>query len=136
MPATPCGSIRASRPSSTWRLRRPEGSDPHTILIRSRRALPRTLTRFPSMIRASVIGRNDPSRSAAQDRTQNAGHRLPRRRARLFRPSSRIRAAVRTPLSAPPGASPAMTLDLTFGALVTLGLLGYLTYALVRPERF
>lgn len=30
----------------------------------------------------------------------------------------------------------AMTLDLTLGALVTLGLLGYLTYALVRPERF
>ena len=30
----------------------------------------------------------------------------------------------------------AMTLDLTLGAHVTLGLLGYLTYALVRPERF
>ena len=29
-----------------------------------------------------------------------------------------------------------MTLDLVLGALVTLGLLGYLTYALVRPERF
>lgn len=29
-----------------------------------------------------------------------------------------------------------MTLDLLLGALVTLGLLGYLTYALVRPERF
>ena len=29
-----------------------------------------------------------------------------------------------------------MTLDLTVSALVTLGLLGYLTYALVRPERF
>ena len=29
-----------------------------------------------------------------------------------------------------------MTFDLTLGALVTLGLLGYLTYALVRPERF
>ena len=29
-----------------------------------------------------------------------------------------------------------MTLDLWLGALVTLGLLGYLTYALVRPERF
>jgi K+-transporting ATPase ATPase F chain len=29
-----------------------------------------------------------------------------------------------------------MTLDLMLGALVTLGLLGYLTYALVRPERF
>jgi K+-transporting ATPase KdpF subunit len=29
-----------------------------------------------------------------------------------------------------------MTLDLTLGALVTLGLLAYLTYALVRPERF
>ena len=27
-----------------------------------------------------------------------------------------------------------MTLDLTLGALVTLGLLGYLTYALVRPR--
>ncbi|MGU3537691.1 K(+)-transporting ATPase subunit F [Methylobacterium sp. A54F] len=31
---------------------------------------------------------------------------------------------------------PGMTLDLALGALVTLGLLGYLTYALVRPERF
>jgi K+-transporting ATPase ATPase F chain len=29
-----------------------------------------------------------------------------------------------------------MTLDLTLAALVALGLLGYLTYALVRPERF
>ena len=29
-----------------------------------------------------------------------------------------------------------MTLDLMLGALVTLGLLGYLAYALVRPERF
>ncbi|GJE17904.1 K(+)-transporting ATPase subunit F [Methylobacterium marchantiae] len=29
-----------------------------------------------------------------------------------------------------------MTLDLALGALVTLGLLAYLTYALVRPERF
>lgn len=29
-----------------------------------------------------------------------------------------------------------MTLDLGLGALVTLGLLAYLTYALVRPERF
>lgn len=30
----------------------------------------------------------------------------------------------------------AMNLDLTLGALVTVGLLAYLTYALVRPERF
>ncbi|GJD29977.1 hypothetical protein PMNALOAF_1219 [Methylobacterium adhaesivum] len=29
-----------------------------------------------------------------------------------------------------------MTLDLALGALVTLGLLTYLAYALVRPERF
>ncbi|WP_019906476.1 K(+)-transporting ATPase subunit F [Methylobacterium sp. 77] len=29
-----------------------------------------------------------------------------------------------------------MTLDLALGGLVTLGLLAYLTYALVRPERF
>ena len=29
-----------------------------------------------------------------------------------------------------------MSLDLTLGALTALGLLGYLTYALVRPERF
>ena len=29
-----------------------------------------------------------------------------------------------------------MTLDTALGALVTLGLLVYLTYALVRPERF
>ncbi|WP_438345730.1 K(+)-transporting ATPase subunit F [Methylorubrum populi] len=29
-----------------------------------------------------------------------------------------------------------MTFDLTLGALVTAGLLVYLTYALVRPERF
>jgi K+-transporting ATPase ATPase F chain len=30
----------------------------------------------------------------------------------------------------------AVTLDLALGALVTAGLLVYLTYALVRPERF
>lgn len=29
-----------------------------------------------------------------------------------------------------------MTLDLVLGGLVTAGLLGYLAYALVRPERF
>ncbi|GJE68797.1 MULTISPECIES: K(+)-transporting ATPase subunit F [Methylobacteriaceae] len=29
-----------------------------------------------------------------------------------------------------------MTLDLALGALVTAGLLAYLTFALVRPERF
>ncbi|GJD69599.1 K(+)-transporting ATPase subunit F [Methylobacterium gnaphalii] len=29
-----------------------------------------------------------------------------------------------------------MTLDLTLGAVVTAGLLIYLSYALVRPERF
>ena len=29
-----------------------------------------------------------------------------------------------------------MTLDLTLGALTTAGLLAYLAYALVRPERF
>ncbi|GJD84728.1 K(+)-transporting ATPase subunit F [Methylobacterium haplocladii] len=29
-----------------------------------------------------------------------------------------------------------MTLDLMLGALVTAGLLAYLAYALVRPERF
>ena len=29
-----------------------------------------------------------------------------------------------------------MALDYALGALVTLGILGYLVYALVRPERF
>ncbi|MGF3023537.1 K(+)-transporting ATPase subunit F [Methylobacterium aquaticum] len=29
-----------------------------------------------------------------------------------------------------------MTLDYVLGSLMTLGLLAYLTYALVRPERF
>ena len=29
-----------------------------------------------------------------------------------------------------------MTLDFALGALVTLGILFYLVYALVRPERF
>jgi K+-transporting ATPase KdpF subunit len=29
-----------------------------------------------------------------------------------------------------------MTLDLAFGAIVSLGLLAYLVYALIRPERF
>ncbi len=29
-----------------------------------------------------------------------------------------------------------MTLDLVLGGLVTIGLLGYLIYALVRPEKF
>lgn len=30
----------------------------------------------------------------------------------------------------------AMTLDYTLGAIVTIGLLVYLVYALIRPERF
>jgi K+-transporting ATPase KdpF subunit len=29
-----------------------------------------------------------------------------------------------------------MTLDLTLGGIVSLGLLAYLVYALIRPERF
>ena len=29
-----------------------------------------------------------------------------------------------------------MTLDLALGAVVSLGLLAYLAYALIRPERF
>ncbi|HWY60576.1 MAG TPA: K(+)-transporting ATPase subunit F [Rhizomicrobium sp.] len=29
-----------------------------------------------------------------------------------------------------------MTLDYTLGAIVTIGLLFYLVYALIRPERF
>lgn len=29
-----------------------------------------------------------------------------------------------------------MTLDLILGGLAALGLLGYLTFALIRPERF
>jgi K+-transporting ATPase KdpF subunit len=29
-----------------------------------------------------------------------------------------------------------MTLDYALGAIVTIGLLGYLVYALVRPEKF
>ena len=32
--------------------------------------------------------------------------------------------------------SAAMTLDYVLGAVVTIGLLGYLVYALIRPERF
>ncbi|MDE3111059.1 MAG: K(+)-transporting ATPase subunit F [Acidobacteriota bacterium] len=30
----------------------------------------------------------------------------------------------------------AMTVDLALGAIVTVGLLFYLVYALIRPERF
>jgi K+-transporting ATPase KdpF subunit len=30
----------------------------------------------------------------------------------------------------------AMTLDYTLGAIVTIGLLVYLVYALIRPEKF
>ncbi len=29
-----------------------------------------------------------------------------------------------------------MTIDYVLGAIVTAGLLGYLVYALIRPERF
>lgn len=29
-----------------------------------------------------------------------------------------------------------MTLDYTLAAMITIGLLAYLTYALLRPERF
>jgi K+-transporting ATPase ATPase F chain len=34
------------------------------------------------------------------------------------------------------GCEATMTLDLALGAAVSLGLLAYLVYALVRPERF
>jgi K+-transporting ATPase ATPase F chain len=30
----------------------------------------------------------------------------------------------------------AMTLDLVLGTIISLGLLAYLVYALIRPERF
>ncbi|HEY3908643.1 MAG TPA: K(+)-transporting ATPase subunit F [Stellaceae bacterium] len=29
-----------------------------------------------------------------------------------------------------------MTIDYALGAIITIGLLGYLVYALIRPERF
>jgi K+-transporting ATPase ATPase F chain len=34
------------------------------------------------------------------------------------------------------GCEGVMTLDLVLGAVVSLGLLAYLVYALIRPERF
>ncbi|BAR47191.1 hypothetical protein Maq22A_c28425 [Methylobacterium aquaticum] len=49
----------------------------------------------------------------------------------LLRPVARLRLLVRTPVR-----RPVMTLDYGLGGLMTLGLLAYLAYALVRPERF
>ncbi|PIK70417.1 K(+)-transporting ATPase subunit F [Methylobacterium frigidaeris] len=49
----------------------------------------------------------------------------------LLRPVAWLRLLVRTPVR-----RPAMTLDYGLGGLMTLGLLAYLAYALVRPERF
>jgi K+-transporting ATPase KdpF subunit len=34
------------------------------------------------------------------------------------------------------GCEDSMSLDYTLGAIVTIGLLVYLVYALIRPERF
>ena len=81
---------------------------------------------------ASTLDPGETGHASAPElkRTDHARHRLHRNRARLLWPGRRLRRPLRTPLR------PAMTLDLTLGALVTLGLLGYLTYALVRPERF
>jgi K+-transporting ATPase KdpF subunit len=41
-----------------------------------------------------------------------------------------------TPLPATDCEAIAMTLDYVLGAIVTIGLLVYLVYALVRPEKF
>jgi K+-transporting ATPase KdpF subunit len=41
-----------------------------------------------------------------------------------------------TPLPATGCENHAMTLDYALGAIVTVGLLFYLAYALIRPERF
>jgi K+-transporting ATPase KdpF subunit len=54
-----------------------------------------------------------------------------RHRARLFRPFGRLRRRLR-----PVVRSGSMTFDYTLAALVTAGLAFYLTYALIRPERF
>jgi K+-transporting ATPase KdpF subunit len=66
----------------------------------------------------------------------HAGPSLPHRHSRLFRHKLAARACLRPDLT---GA--AMTLvfisgDLILGGLAALGLLGYLVFALLRPERF
>jgi len=48
--------------------------------------------------------------------------------------SSSWRSATPTPANV--SEDPNMLIDYVLGAAVTLGLLGYLTYALLRPERF
>ena len=53
-----------------------------------------------------------------------------RHHARVFRARHRLRRRVRAP-----GVTQ-MTLDYVVGLIVTAGLLVYLTYALLRPEKF
>ena len=50
---------------------------------------------------------------------------------RLFRPGRAVRARLRSSVAEAP-----MTFELILGAIVAAGLFVYLSYALVRPERF
>ena len=61
------------------------------------------------------------------------GHRSDRHRRDLFRALLRLRQGMRQPLV---GSDPDMLVEYILGGGVTLFLLAYLTYALVRPERF
>jgi K+-transporting ATPase KdpF subunit len=62
---------------------------------------------------------------------ENVGRDLPDRRAWLLRRCDLVSHRVR-----PPVRRDAVILDYALGALVTIGLLIYLVYVLVRPEKF
>jgi len=61
----------------------------------------------------------------------HAGRDLVGRRPGILRPVDRLRVRLRTPLRRTP-----MLIDYILGGVVTVALLIYLTYALLRPEKF
>ncbi|RAI34974.1 K(+)-transporting ATPase subunit F [Rhodoplanes serenus] len=71
-----------------------------------------------------------PVRSVPAARRPHAGHHDADDRPQLSRPVDRLRHLLRAPLRTP------MIIDYTLGALVAAGLLLYLGYALLKPERF
>src|SRR5690349_555033 len=67
----------------------------------------------------------------ADDGDRHAGHAHAAARPWLLRSVGRLRSRLRTPVR-----RNAMLVDYVLGGIVTAGLLIYLTYALLRPERF
>jgi len=67
----------------------------------------------------------------AEEFSSDVGHRLADHGDRLLRALDRVCGRVRSALR-----DIAMTLDYALAIIVTVGLLVYLTYALLKPEKF